>query len=175
MYWFTGDEHFNHQNIISKFVFRPFQAVEDMNREIIRRHNERVKPGHTVFHLGDFRMSNQGPNVHELMGMLNGNHVFIAGNHDKRNGLNTPLKYAIIQSYGKTILLCHDPADAVILSFKTYFDFRFVGHVHEKWKFNDQEQGPMVNVGVDQWDFCPVDAKQILKGYKQWMRTKRSQ
>ena len=70
MYWFTGDQHFNHENIVTKFVFRPFQTVEDMNREIIRRHNERVKPGHTVFHLGDFRMSNQGPNVHELMEML---------------------------------------------------------------------------------------------------------
>jgi len=172
MYWFTGDQHFNHENILTKFVFRPFQTVEDMNREIIRRHNERVKPGHTVFHLGDFRMSNQGPNVHELIEMLNGNHVFIAGNHDKRNGLNTPLKYAVIQSYGKTILLCHDPAYALeLMSTDPYhlsFDLAFTAHVNEKWKFNE---GPMVNVGVDQWDFYPVDAKQILKAYKAWKKT----
>lgn len=175
MYWFTGDEHFNHQNIISKFVFRPFQTVEDMNREIIRRHNERVKPGHTVFHLGDFRMSNQGPNVHELMGMLNGNHVFIAGNHDKRNGLNTPLRYAVIQSYGYNILLCHDPTYAQELMStnpdRLSYDLAFTAHVHEKWKFMCGEHGDMVNAGVDQWDFYPVDAKQILKGYKQWKMT----
>jgi len=39
----------------------------------------------------------------------------------------------------------------------------FCGHVHEKWKFIKTEQGLLVNVGVDQWDYYPVDAKQIFK------------
>lgn len=167
MYWFTGDQHFNHANIITKFVFRPFARSSDMNTEIIKRHNERVKPGHTVFHLGDFKVSADGPNVHELMGMLNGNHVFIRGNHDARNGLNTPLCHCIIQTYGKTILLVHRPEDAAMIMTGGGIDMAFVGHVHEKWKFRHN----MVNVGVDQWDLYPIDARQILKAYKQWKRS----
>lgn len=185
MHWFTGDEHFNHSNIITKFVFRPFQDVEEMNATIIQRHNERVKPGHTVFHLGDFKVSAQGPNVHELMAQLNGNHVFIQGNHDKRNGLNTPLQYAVIQSYGLRILLCHDPmtADEIMSTDELHarYDLAFVAHVHEKWRFwrnthVDQwrfrpgAHGDKINVGVDQWDFYPVGAKQVLKAYKAWKR-----
>ena len=64
-------------------MFRPFSNVKRMNYELVRRHNERVKTGHIVYHLGDFKMSSEGPNTHELLGMLNGHHVMIAGNHDK--------------------------------------------------------------------------------------------
>jgi len=32
MYWFTSDQHFNHANIIEKFVFRPFQDADQMNQ-----------------------------------------------------------------------------------------------------------------------------------------------
>ena len=49
-----------------------------------------------------------------------------------------------------------------------HFNHVFVGHVHEKWKFMKCEHGDMVNVGVDQWDFYPIDPKQIFKAYKTW-------
>jgi calcineurin-like phosphoesterase family protein len=110
-------------------------------------------------------MSNEGPNVHELMAQLNGNHVFIRGNHDKNNGLNTPLRYAVIDTYGTRILLIHDPSDAgPILEGYRSIKMAFVAHKHLAWRFDDN----MVNVGVDQWDYYPVDAKQILKAYKRW-------
>src|SRR4030042_6752845 len=166
MYWFTGDQHYNHANIITKFVFRPFGCVEEMNAEIIRKHNERVKPGHTVFHLGDFKMTTQGPNVYELMKMLNGNHVFIRGNHDKNNGLNSPVTYCVLNIYGKNILLTHTALDAEMIMAGGGIAMAFVGPAPEKRKFRPN----MVNVGVDVWDFYPVDAKQILKAYKKWLR-----
>ena len=52
-YWWTSDYHFSHFNIIS-YCDRPFKTAEEMNKIIIRRHNERVKPDDTVFFLGDF-------------------------------------------------------------------------------------------------------------------------
>ena len=162
MYWFTSDEHYNHENILTKFIFRPFRNVEHMNNELIKRHNNRVRDGHTVFHLGDFKVSTNGPNTHELIKMLNGNHVFIRGNHDKNNGLNTPLRYCIIESYGKKIVLTHKQEDAEVIMAGGGIDMAFVGHSHDAWKFKDN----IVNVGVDQWDFYPVDAKQIFKAYK---------
>lgn len=167
MYWFTGDEHYNHINIIDKFVFRRFANSEHMNAELIRRHNERVKSGHTVFHLGDFRFS-PGPNYHDLLRKLNGNHVFLQGNHDRRNGVNTPLKYALIETHGRPVLLTHRPEDAENIMKHTEISLAFCGHVHEKWKFRDTDAGEIINVGVDQWDYYPVDAKQILKALKKW-------
>ena len=52
-FWFTGDSHFNHTNII-KYTDRPFKDIYHMNETIIKNWNERVKDEDTVFHLGDF-------------------------------------------------------------------------------------------------------------------------
>lgn len=163
MYWFTADEHYNHTNIITKFVFRKFRDAEHMNREIIARHNSRVKNNHTVFHLGDFRVGG-GPSSFELMSQLNGNHVFICGNHDKNNGTNSPIRFCVIESYGKKMLLTHRPEDAEMIMAGGGIDLALVGHVHEKWTFREN----MVNVGVDQWDYYPIDARQILKAYNRF-------
>lgn len=173
MTWYTSDEHLNHSNIRTLFVFRDFPTTAAMNAELIKRHNERVKPGHTVFHVGDFRVSNDGPNVHELLQMLNGNHVMISGNHDKRNGLNTPLRFAVIKSYARDIVLAHKPEDCNFLMGLLGIDLGFCGHVHVAWRFKRVEYGDLVNVGVDQWNYYPVDAKQILKALKGWIRDGR--
>jgi len=170
MWWLTGDEHYNHSNIRTLFVFRDFPSTAAMNAELIKRHNERVKPGHTVYHLGDFRLSTDGPNVHELIGMLNGNHVFIAGNHDRKNGLNTPLQFAVIKAFGRQIVLAHRPEDCNFIMGLLGIDLGFCGHVHEKWKFKTVEHGDLINVGVDQWDYYPIDGRQIFKAYKNWLR-----
>jgi calcineurin-like phosphoesterase family protein len=164
MNWFTSDEHFNHFSIIDH-THRPFIRWQDMNEEIIKRHNSRVQSSHTVYHLGDFKFGANGPNTYELIKMLNGRHVFLQGNHDGNNGTNTIMKYAIIQSYGKNILLTHRPDDALMfMDGNKGIDLAFVGHVHHNWKFKKN----MVNVGVDVWDFYPVDIKQILKAYGKW-------
>jgi calcineurin-like phosphoesterase family protein len=173
MYWFSADFHANHGNIITKFVFRPFRDTAHMNAELIKRHNERVKPGHTCFHVGDFKVSTDGPNVHELAAMLNGNHVFISGNHDKRNGLNTPLKFAVIKSYSRDIVLAHKPEDCNFIMGLLGIDLGFCGHVHIAWKFRKVEHGDLVNVGVDQWSYAPVHAKQVMKALKGWIRDGR--
>ncbi len=163
MYWFTADEHYNHYNII-EHANRPFWTWQDMNEAMIKKHNERVRPSHTVFHVGDFKFGANGPNTYELTKMLNGNHVFIWGNHDRNNGTNTPLKYAIIKTYGLVILLAHHPEEALMMMTNGGIDMAFTGHVHRNWQFREN----MVNVGVDVWNFYPVDAKQILKAYGNW-------
>ena len=166
--WFTSDEHYNHENILNLFVYRKFRDVAHMNNELIKRFNQRVKSGDTVFHLGDFKVSSSGPTAHELKAQLNGNHVYICGNHDKNNGCNSPLKYAVIELYSRQIIITHKPEDAGSLMFLLNIDLAFVGHVHEKWKFRKCENGDLVNVGVDQWDYYPIEAKQIFKAYAAW-------
>lgn len=168
MHWFTADFHFNHANLLTKFVFRPFRDAAHMNSELIKRWNERVKPGDTVFHLGDFKLSSEGQNTHELLAALNGNKVLIQGNHDHRNSVNTPLKFCVIEQYGRQIVLAHRPEDCDFYMCLLGIDLGFCGHVHEKWKFRSGVNGDLVNVGVDQWSFSPVDGKQIFKAYKKW-------
>ena len=56
MVYFTGDEHYGHRNVI-KYCNRPFQDVDEMDREIIKRHNEVVGDDDTVYHLGDFTIN----------------------------------------------------------------------------------------------------------------------
>lgn len=177
MNFFSADFHFNHENII-RFCCRPFRNAAHMNADLIRRYNERVKPGDTCYHIGDFKLSNDGPNSHELLGMLNGNKVLLAGNHDSRNSVNTPLKFCVIEQYGKRVLLVHKPDDAQKIcgeNLNLDIDIAFVGHVHEKWKFQRGVWVDMVNTGVDVWDFTPVDGKQIFKAYKKWRQDENSQ
>ena len=117
---------------------------------------------------GDFKITNNGYNTHELQKQLKGKHIFISGNHDKNNGSNTPIKYCVVNTYGKTVLLIHRPEDAELIMAGGGIDLAFVGHVHEKWVVKDK----MINVGVDVWNYYPVDAKQILKFYFRYVGVK---
>lgn len=85
-YWWTSDYHFGHFNII-RYCGRPFETVEEMDKVIIRKHNERVKPEDTVFFLGDFIFKGGKEGGEErcraFEKKLNGKVVFIEGNHDR--------------------------------------------------------------------------------------------
>lgn len=163
MNWFTADLHLSHFAII-EFCHRPFWSWIEMNKVILERFNSRVARDDTTYILGDFKLTTVGHSFNEFVEAMNGRKVFIKGNHDERNGNKTVLKYGVIETFGKTILLAHDPKDAEMYMQIGGIDMAFVGHVHTAWKFKDN----MVNVGVDVWDFYPVHVKQILKGYRDW-------
>ena len=162
--WFSADHHFGHANII-KYCGRPFKDVNHMNEVIIKRHNERVKPDDTVFFLGDFCFKGSvGSKVGEgalqkaeyYHSRLNGNFVFIRGNHDN-NSLNTKIKHLVIEMGGQDIFLVHNPEN-----FNPQFDLNLVGHVHQNWKIQKRGRTTLVNVGVDVWNFYPVSFQEIM-------------
>ena len=168
MNWFTSDEHYNHGNIITKFTFRPFVDTYWMNRELIKRHNERVNDKDVVYHLGDFKLTTNWMTTYQIIKELSGNHVFIRGNHDKNNGLSSTVEYAVTKMFNRSVLLIHRPMDAFEIMEKLDLEFAFVGHVHERWKFYKANGKTLINVGVDQWDYYPVDAKQIFKALNKY-------
>ncbi len=168
MIFFTSDTHFGHENII-KYCNRPFKSLEHMNETLIKNWNERVKPTDTVIFAGDFCFTNthnheEGTRTKPIWykDQLNGEKVFIEGNHDKHNSLKNHISSLVIRLHKQDIFVTHKPQHIIF-----GYDFYLVGHVHEKWKhkiINDGERKYiMVNVGVDVWNFRPVKIDEILK------------
>lgn len=82
-YFFTADEHYNHTNII-KYSNRPFSSIEEMAEELIRRHNEIVTKIDITVHAGDFCWLSKTGDVYKYyINRLNGNHIFVKGDHDR--------------------------------------------------------------------------------------------
>ena len=151
-----------------------------MNDTIIHNWNSRVKEGDQVYHVGDFIFRNS-PGGKKGEGMihkariwqerLNGNIIYIQGNHDKNNSLKT-LNQSIVIKYGPHYInLVHNPDH-----YNSNFAINFVGHIHEKWKFRrvvnpmEERYTDLINVGVDVWNFRPVTFEEIYKHYKRWTR-----
>jgi calcineurin-like phosphoesterase family protein len=178
-YWFTSDMHLGHANIV-RYCSRPFKDVQEMNEVLITNWNHRVKPDDTVFHVGDFCFKNSaGGKAGEGMthksshyaSKLNGNIIYIKGNHDRNNSVRTIIDHLVIKYGPHFVNLVHAPD-----SYDANFAINFVGHVHEKWKFrrvylpNMDRIVDLINVGVDQWNFMPVSFEEIYNQYRTWSK-----
>jgi calcineurin-like phosphoesterase family protein len=134
-----------------------------MDTTMIRNWNSRVKSEDNVFFLGDFcfKRSKEAPEGKVwdyYRKQLNGNIVFIRGNHDRNNNTPTIIQNIVIYYASETFFMTHDPK---FVSYK--FRYNLVGHVHNLWKC---QKGPnnviMLNVGVDAWDFRPININEIM-------------
>lgn len=176
--FFTADWHLNHQNII-RFCNRPFSTVEEMNAEIIRRHNERVGPSDTTIFVGDFCFVNSPGGVDGgrerasyWISKMNGHPVFIRGNHDRNNSLKTKIEALVFKiNKEERAFVIHNPR-----FYSDLYPINIVGHVHDRWRtqIRDDRLGPwpddyitLVNVGVDVWNFYPVTWPEIQWAIKQ--------
>lgn len=182
-YWFTSDLHLGHNNII-KYCKRPFKDVHEMNEVLITNWNDRIKPEDTVFHNGDFCFKNS-PGGKQGEGMthkasyytdkLNGNIIFIKGNHDRNNSVKTIIDRIVIKYGHHFINITHIPEN-----YDDKFAINFVGHVHEKWKFKriltpyNEKPIDLINIGVDQWGFKPVTFEEIYNEYRRWNKSEDS-
>lgn len=183
--WFTSDQHFWHRNVI-EYCKRPFSSVEEMNEMMIQWYNELVKPDDLVFMLGDFSLAHRA--VTTICPRLMGHKYLIAGNHDHCHPIHAKGKEEKLQRMRKlyyeagfehitlrhlveigteVVVMEHMPyrnADSTDQRHQSWRpedrgDWLLHGHVHEKWKQN----GKMINVGVDPWDFRPVHIDQIAE------------
>ena len=167
-FW-TADEHFGHDEIIT-YCNRPYRNNQIMTRNIIGKHNEIVKEGDTVYHLGDFAMA--GPDratyVAGLMNRLNGTHILILGNHDQIHplklvdiGFQSVHTSLVADIEGHKVVMAHDPSIWNVVANMDPLPIFIHGHIHNVWKSVKDKR--MVNVGIDVWDFYPISFKQILE------------
>ena len=182
MIFFTSDTHFGHTNII-KYCNRPFVDKEEMNKVLIENWNSVVKPEDTVYHLGDVSFMKQEES-YKILKQLNGRKILIRGNHDKGLGAMRAMgfdeayeKHSITLKNGLEINLSHypykqeyenDPHVRDKLLRRSMSDdgkILVCGHVHDNWKVKKGRYAkqPLINVGVDVWDFKPVSEDELIK------------
>jgi len=158
--WFTADSHYDHSKII-QYCNRPFKNVDEMNEELIKRWNERVKHDDTIYHLGDFAFS-KGPG--KFFHRLNGNKILIVGNHDRQ--LTKHLPWQSVHDYyetkidGQFIVMCHYAFR--VWNKAHYQSWNLYGHSHNTLKNNSQQW----DVGVDANDYRPINFEQIKEKLK---------
>jgi len=200
--WFTSDLHFYHKRIIDycpktrgrfKFVGGSYDLYR-MNEALVEMWNSFVKSEDTVYFLGDWSLHPKNRN--EFLTRLNGNIVWIKGNHDHKSKTAFDLIGERLTYYcdcctrifnDKEYFFVHSPFDI-----QKYNDFlkqnkkiRIVcGHIHEKWKLKAKgsfiesyiasdhaengfvTQYPIVNVGCDAWNFKMVSLEELEMTFK---------
>ena len=100
-----GCTHFGHAGIID-LANRPFENVDHMNRSLVQNWNRVVRPGDTIYHLGDFAWSDHLYWADQLNGTL----VLIGGNHDRKNPMRS-IPYLEIRRDKKLWCLFHYPIE----------------------------------------------------------------
>lgn len=173
MLYFTSDLHFGHENMLR--ICRDFSCVEEMDRELIRRWNERVRDRDTVYICGDFCYRNQTPAAHYLR-RLRGRKILLAGNHDRQwlKNMDETEKAHYFAEIGDIInakyngvklRFCHYP----MLSWESARRGAVLicGHIHgarQGMEYDLFRQIPFAfNAGVDLHDYRPVTFRELVE------------
>lgn len=185
--FFTSDTHYSHANICSAttqwerngsgVTFREFDSLDDMNRALVSRLNERVGEDDILFHVGDwsfggfdkieqFRSQIVCKNIH----LLYGNH----DHHIERNKdgiqslfastqhyLNLTVKWEVYKNQYRTanFVLMHYPIASWDGLGRSAIHLH--GHVHLP---TERRIGPgrMMDVGVDGNGLYPIEMTEVL-------------
>lgn len=175
--FFTADHHFGHENII-KFSERPFESLEHMNEELIKRWNEKIGENDIVYHLGDVSLGK--PDVtKDILDRLNGKIHLIKGNHEY-SALRVSDRFEWIKDYHELSIEDEDATHGkqkIILfhyAMRTWNAshhgvWQLYGHSHGT--LSDDENALSIDVGVDCHNFYPIsyeEVKELMKK-KKWI------
>jgi calcineurin-like phosphoesterase family protein len=151
-YFFTADEHLGHEKLILG-GHRPFKSVEEMDEEIIRRHNSIVRNGDIVIHAGDFAFASK-TKVMDYIAQLNGQHTFLRGTHD--GWMNSSFREIWEKTInGRHIVVCHYPLR--YWAEMEYGAFNLYGHLHG----TGTPLFHQLDIGVDANYYFPVSLDEV--------------
>ena len=176
----VSDTHFGH-NGVCRFMrsdgetkLRPWDTADEMDEEMVKRWNERVKPSDKVYHLGDVVINRKALGI---MRRLNGDKVLIRGNHDIFRDDEYRQHFRELRAYHvmNGMILSHIPVHEASLG---RFGVNIHGHTHAnrvmKAKginyptgaivYNDTEIDPRYHcVCVEATDFAPILFEDVIK------------
>ncbi len=145
----TADHHFHHKNII-EYCGRPFKTVEEMDRVMMEKWNNKVSKDDLVIHLGDFVLGTK-EKVKETREKLNGTIILIKGNHDRVSDgfiiVEDSIRIGNLVFSHRPILKNEIPKECVNVH----------GHIHEKESFSG------INVSVEKTDYEPILLEELEK------------
>ena len=170
--WLVSDTHFGHEKTCTVFKradgspLRPFASAEEMDEEMVRRWNQRVRPQDKVYHLGDVVINRK---CLQILSRLNGDKVLIKGNHDIFKMADYLPYFREIRAYHvmNGMILSHVPVHESSLA---RFGCNIHGHLH--WQrvmlprgvdartgetlYSDRVDPRYFNVSVEQTDYAPI-------------------
>ena len=166
-----SDHHFGHEKTCTVFKkadgspLRPFSCAEEMDEELVKRHNERVRPNDKCYFLGDVVINRKFLHV---LGRLNGDKVLIRGNHDIFKLEDYTKYFRDIRGYHvmNGMILSHIPIHEQQLG---RFGTCIHGHLHSNRVMKDNGYGGKVidpryhSVCVEQTDFAPILFEDVQK------------
>lgn len=165
--FFTSDHHFGHKNI-NKFSNRPFNSVEEMDEELIKRWNEKVNPEDEVYHLGDVGLISSNK-LKIILERLNGKIYLIKGNHENA-ALDCSSRFEWIKDYyelsvkdkeaykgEQSIVLFHYAIKEWNASH--YGTWHLYGHYHGG--LADDPTSRSIDIGVDCHNFYPLSYEEV--------------
>lgn len=180
--FYVSDYHFYHE-LALKRSREIFKTVEEMNEEIIRRHNEKVSDEDEVYILGDIivcRDEELKELLEKTIAKLKGNLHLIIGNHDyKYLGKEEFKKYfksineaKVIRDKDRWVQLCHYP---ILLWYrKNKKAYHIFGHMHNEQitkEYNilkDEERA--LNACVEVNNFEPCELEELIENNTKFKR-----
>jgi len=158
-HWYTADTHFGHENVM-KFCNRPFSSVQQMDTALIANMRDQVGESDDLWIIGDFAFgprSKDAGYLNSVFEQLPGaRRHLIVGNHDLQPTLElgwdtvSPLIELRDRPLKQANTLCLYPM--ITWNHSRRSALQLFGHVHNNWLGSRNS----VNLGVDVWDFAPV-------------------
>ena len=144
---------------------RPWDTAEEMDEEMVKRWNDRVKPSDKVYHLGDVVINRKSLGI---MRRLNGDKVLIRGNHDIFRDDEYRQHFRELRAYHvmNGMILSHIPLHPDSLG---RFGVNIHGHLHSDRVMIKNQWGVDVYdpryhcVCVEQTDFAPILFEDVIK------------
>lgn len=165
-----ADWHFGHNK---EFIYkdRGFSSVDEMNEQIILRHNSFVEPDDIVYVLGDCVVA--GPPAHEhldWLNALNGRKFLAYGNHDTDNKL--ALYFDIFEDIAMGFRLKYKKMSFILTHYPTIVGnkddptpiYNIHGHTHSFDTFGDYDK--CYNVAMEAHNCFPVHIQDIYEDIK---------
>lgn len=157
--FFTADLHLGHHQVLDHCA-RPFRSIEEHDRGLVDRWNNRVTDADDVFVLGDFALGATTRELRRLFGELRGRKHLVVGNHDSAKvqalpWASPPREILRVTVERQQLFLSHYPTRAWPGIFGGTIHLH--GHTHGTLPATRHS----CDVGVDRWDLRPVTLREI--------------
>jgi calcineurin-like phosphoesterase family protein len=176
--YLIADPHFGHRNICKFHNYdgtktRPWDDVDEMDEEMVKRWNGTVKPADKVYMLGDIVINRKAL---AILDRLNGDKVLIKGNHDIFKLSDYTKYFRDIRAYHvmNGLILSHIPVHESSLA---RFRKNIHGHLHNNQVkkavgfdaetkailYGDEIDPRYYCVSVEQINYTPILFEEVMK------------